>query len=140
MTYMYYTTINLVTILTFKIKTFFRTHTVWLTLFSNSNSGIRTNLMKPIWAEGLVTLSRSMKGATGSPSDFSRSLCLKYSSKRQSTHGSAISVGRTSFDISHAFISIRFSCKINYIYRYNICILMSKLAHKNQTTNMLDDK
>lgn len=31
--------------------------------------------MNPIWAVALVTLSRSMKGATGRPSDFSRSLC-----------------------------------------------------------------
>lgn len=31
--------------------------------------------MKPIWAVGLVTLSRSMNGATGRPSDFSLSLC-----------------------------------------------------------------
>lgn len=45
------------------------------TLFSSSNKGISTNLMKPIWAVGLLTLSRSIKGATGSPSDFSRSLC-----------------------------------------------------------------
>ena len=44
------------------------------TLFSSSNKGISTNLMKPIWAVGLLTLSRSIKGATGSPSDFSRSL------------------------------------------------------------------
>lgn len=45
------------------------------TLFNSSNNGISTNLMKPIWAVGLLTLSRSIKGATGSPSDFSRSLC-----------------------------------------------------------------
>lgn len=44
------------------------------TLFNSSNSGINTNLMKPICAVGLLTLSRSMKGATGRPSDFSRSL------------------------------------------------------------------
>ena len=44
------------------------------TLFSSSNKGISTNLMKPIWAVGLLTLSRSIKGATGRPSDFSRSL------------------------------------------------------------------
>ena len=44
------------------------------TLFNSSNSGISTNLMKPICAVGLLTLSRSMKGATGRPSDFSRSL------------------------------------------------------------------
>lgn len=46
-----------------------------LTLVTISNIGIRTNLMNPIWAVALVTLSRSMKGATGRPSDFSRSLC-----------------------------------------------------------------
>lgn len=45
------------------------------TLFRSSNKGISTNLMKPIWAVGLLTLSRSIKGATGRPSDFSRSLC-----------------------------------------------------------------
>lgn len=39
-----------------------------------SNIGMRTNLMNPIWAVGLVTLSLSMKGATGRPSDFSLSL------------------------------------------------------------------
>ena len=44
------------------------------TLFNSSNSGISTNLMKPICAVGLLTLSRSMKGATGRPSAFSRSL------------------------------------------------------------------
>ena len=43
------------------------------TLATVSNSGMRTNLMKPICAVGLVTFSRSMKGATGSPSSFSRS-------------------------------------------------------------------
>lgn len=32
------------------------------------------NLMKPVWDEGLVTLSRSMKGVTGRPSNFSTSL------------------------------------------------------------------
>lgn len=50
---------------------------VWcrpLTLATVSNIGMRTNLMNPIWAVALVTLSRSMKGATGRPSDFSRSL------------------------------------------------------------------
>lgn len=31
--------------------------------------------MNPIWAVALVTLSLSMNGATGRPSDFSRSLC-----------------------------------------------------------------
>ena len=39
-----------------------------------SKSGNSTNLMKPIWEEGLLTLSRSMKGATGRPSSFSMSL------------------------------------------------------------------
>lgn len=39
-----------------------------------SNSGISTNLIKPICAEGFVTLSRSMNGATGKPSIFSTSL------------------------------------------------------------------
>jgi len=39
-----------------------------------SNIGMRTNLINPIWAVGLVTLSLSMKGATGRPSDFSLSL------------------------------------------------------------------
>ena len=77
-----------------------------LTLLRASNMGMRTNLMKPICAVGLVTLSRSMNGATGSPSLFSRSLCKKYSSRRQSTQGSAISVGRTSLEMSHALINI----------------------------------
>lgn len=51
----------------------------WLnmdTFMTVSNIGMRTNLMKPICAVGLVTLSRSIKGATGSPSDFSLSLCI----------------------------------------------------------------
>lgn len=51
------------------------------TLFNSSNSGISTNLMKPICAVGLLTLSRSMKGATGRPSAFSRSL-WKYQVKQ----------------------------------------------------------
>lgn len=46
-----------------------------LTLVTVSNIGMRTNLMNPIWAVALVTLSLSMNGATGRPSDFSRSLC-----------------------------------------------------------------
>lgn len=50
-----------------------------LTLVTVSNIGIRTNLMNPIWAVALVTLSLSMNGATGRPSDFSRSLCGKHS-------------------------------------------------------------
>lgn len=33
--------------------------------------------MKPVWDEGLVTLSRSMKGVTGRPSNFSISLWEK---------------------------------------------------------------
>lgn len=44
------------------------------TFMTVSNIGMRTNLMNPIWAVGLVTLSLSMKGATGRPSDFSLSL------------------------------------------------------------------
>ena len=67
--------------------------------------------MNPIWAVGLVTLSLSIKGATGRPSLFSLSLCIKYSSSRQSTQGSATSFGRTSLDMSHAFINICLSCK-----------------------------
>lgn len=47
------------------------------TFMTVSNMGMSTNLMKPIWAVGLVTLSLSMKGATGRPSDFSRSLWEK---------------------------------------------------------------
>ena len=45
------------------------------TLLIDSKSGMSTHLMKPICAVGLVTLFRSMNGATGSPSAFSRSLC-----------------------------------------------------------------
>lgn len=44
------------------------------TFMTVSNIGMRTNLMNPIWAVGFVTLSLSMKGATGRPSDFSLSL------------------------------------------------------------------
>ena len=44
-----------------------------LALAMVSNMGSRTNLMKPICAVGLVTFSRSMNGATGKPSSFSRS-------------------------------------------------------------------
>ena len=77
-----------------------------LTLFIHSNKGMRTNLMNPICAVGFVTLSRSMKGATGRPSDFSLSLCIKYSSRRQSTHGSETSIGRTSLEMSQHLISI----------------------------------
>lgn len=44
-------------------------------LVSSMRRGRRTNLMKPIWDEGLVTLSLSMKGVTGRPSNFSTSLC-----------------------------------------------------------------
>ena len=47
--------------------------------------GIRTNLMNPIWAVGLVTLSRSMKGATGRPSHFSLSL-WRWSHRHIDTH------------------------------------------------------
>lgn len=43
-------------------------------LASSMKRGKRTNLMKPVWDEGLVTLSRSMKGVTGRPSSFSTSL------------------------------------------------------------------
>lgn len=59
-----------------------------LTFITVSNMGMRTNLMKPIWAVGLVTFSLSMKGATGKPSDFSLSLCIwtrKDKEKRWST-------------------------------------------------------
>ena len=47
------------------------------TLETVSNIGMSTNLINPICAVGFVTLSRSMKGATGSPSIFSLSLCKK---------------------------------------------------------------
>jgi len=60
------------------------------TLVTVSNIGIRTNLMKPIWAVALVTLSRSMNGATGRPSDFSRSLCregTEHDVKERNTRG-----------------------------------------------------
>lgn len=40
-----------------------------------SKRGSSTYLMKPIWDDDLVTFSRSMKGATGRPSNFSMSLC-----------------------------------------------------------------
>lgn len=43
-------------------------------LASSMKRGRRMNLMKPVWDEGLVTLSRSMKGVTGRPSNFSTSL------------------------------------------------------------------
>lgn len=43
-------------------------------LASSMKRGSRMNLMKPVWDEGLVTLSRSMKGVTGRPSSFSTSL------------------------------------------------------------------
>lgn len=43
-------------------------------LASSMKRGRRTNLMKPVWDEGLVTLSRSMNGVTGRPSNFSTSL------------------------------------------------------------------
>lgn len=118
----------------------------FLTFMTVSNMGMRTNLMNPIWAVGFVTLSRSMKGATGRPSDFSLSLCpkhtnrdifvlsklppewitaawfwyrvtalaevtcMKYSSSRQSTQGSATSVGLTSLEISQHLIKTIFSC------------------------------
>ena len=67
--------------------------------------------MNPICEEDLVTLSLSMKGVMGSPSSFSRSLCWKYSSRRQSSHGSATSAGRTSLLMSQHLISITFSCE-----------------------------
>lgn len=136
-----------------------------------SNIGMRTNLMNPIWAVGLVTLSLSMKGATGRPSDFSLSLweahtgmffwlktaeftsnrwqctfpftpsrhvgfrlvdfwsyvnalvevtCMKYSSRRQSTHGSATSVGLTSLEISQHLIKTIFSWKHKHTWT-NTC-------------------
>ena len=50
-----------------------------------------------------------MKGATGSPSDFSLSLCIKYSSRRQSTHGSETAMGRTSLEMSQHLIRSIFS-------------------------------
>ena len=37
--------------------------------------------------------------------------CMKYSSNKQSTQGSATSIGRTSFEMSQHFIKIIFSCK-----------------------------
>lgn len=37
--------------------------------------------------------------------------CMKYSSNKQSTHGSATSVGRTSLEMSQHLIRIIFSCK-----------------------------
>lgn len=44
-----------------------------LTLATVSNIGIKTNFINPICAEGFVTLSLSMNGATGNPSLFSLS-------------------------------------------------------------------
>ena len=81
-----------------------------LTLDMLSKRGRRTKRMNPIWAEDFVTLSRSMNGATGSPSSFSRSLCWKYSSRRRSSQGSATSAGRTSLLMSQHLRTIIFSC------------------------------
>ena len=47
---------------------------------SSVNKGRRTKRMKPVWEEGLDTLSRSMKGVTGRPFSFSESL---WRSKRE---------------------------------------------------------
>jgi hypothetical protein len=74
-------------------KSIFIQNKLIFTFEMESNIGIKTNLMKPTWALGFVTLSLSMKGATGRPSIFSLSLWLKYSSSKQSNQGSLISVG-----------------------------------------------
>jgi len=76
-----------------------------------SKRGRRTRPMKLTWDDGLVTLSRSMKGVTGRPSSFSASLCLKNSCRSLSNHGSATSIGRASLLMSATLIRIMHSCK-----------------------------
>lgn len=71
-----------------------------------SKRGSRTRPMKLTWDEGLVTLSRSINGVTGSPSSFSASLCLKNSCSNLSSHGSATSIGRASLLISATLMRI----------------------------------
>ena len=44
-------------------------------LVSSVNRGRSTKPMKPVWEDGLDTLSLSMNGETGRPSSFSMSLC-----------------------------------------------------------------
>uniref|UniRef100_A0A182QQC8 Uncharacterized protein n=1 Tax=Anopheles farauti TaxID=69004 RepID=A0A182QQC8_9DIPT len=77
---------------------------------SASNSGNKTSPMKRTWLPGLDTLSGSMNGVTGRPSDFSAALCAKNSCSNRSTHGSATSIGRASFEMSATLISTMQSC------------------------------
>jgi hypothetical protein len=60
-----------------------KVYSSFFTFEIDSNIGIRTNFINPTWALGFVTLSLSMKGATGRPSIFSLSLWLKYSSEKK---------------------------------------------------------
>lgn len=69
-----------------------------------SNRGSNTKPMKEHWDDGLVILSLSINGVTGSPSNFSASLCLKNSCNNLSNHNSATSIGLASLDMSDTLI------------------------------------
>uniref|UniRef100_A0A8W7PTK0 Secreted protein n=1 Tax=Anopheles coluzzii TaxID=1518534 RepID=A0A8W7PTK0_ANOCL len=75
-----------------------------------SNSGSSTSPMNRTWLPGFDTLSGSMNGVTGRPSDFSAALCAKNSCSSRSTHGSATSIGRASFEMSATLIRTMQSC------------------------------
>lgn len=55
---------------------------------------------------GAKTSARRLDGCV-----YNTLTCIKYSSNKQSTHGSATSIGRTSLEMSQHFIKIIFSCK-----------------------------
>lgn len=63
--------------------------------------------------------------------------CMKYSSSRQSTHGSATSVGLTSLEMSQHFIKTIFSCKMlstNIRKRPELLITIKKIGIKHTHT------
>ncbi|KNC28467.1 hypothetical protein FF38_09231 [Lucilia cuprina] len=71
-----------------------------------SNSGNSTKPIKRTCEPGRLTLSGSIKGVTGRPSDFSAALWAKNSCSKRSNQGSATSMGRASFEISATLMRI----------------------------------
>mmetsp|Transcript_117248 Transcript_117248/g.261978 ORF Transcript_117248/g.261978 Transcript_117248/m.261978 type:complete len:208 (-) Transcript_117248:329-952(-) len=67
---------------------------------SAATRGVTMNSMKPICEFGLLSLSRSLRNCTGTPSSFSRSPCSKNSSRQAHAKGWVTSQVLQGFDTS----------------------------------------
>ena len=102
-----------------------------------------TDLMKPICADGLLTLLTFMNGVGFTPTSTSRSNCLPNSSNSRLIHGRDTSGGRASLDTSAHFIitCISSSCAQHtmetYYYGRPSVLIQPPHATTNATTGLL---